>query len=566
MRPIIYQVLVRLFGNQKRSKTLWGSVKENGIGKMNSFSDKALSEIKKMGFSHIWYTGLIEHASCTDHSEFGIPNDHPSVVKGVAGSPYAIKDYYDIAPDLASDIPNRMKEFDSLVKRTHKQGLKLIIDFVPNHLARQYHSDAHPENVADFGIKDDTSKPFSPSNNFYYIPDENLEVPPGENNHRQVTEPYNEFPAKATGNDVFSSRPSINDWYETIKLNYGVDYQNNRATHFDPIPDTWIKMKDILLYWAGKGVDGFRCDMAELVPVEFWQWVTSKIKETKPEIIFIAEVYQPDLYRRYIYEGGFDFLYDKVELYDTLKSIIQGHGSSDQIPQVWQTQEGIGDHMLRFLENHDEQRIASPFFANDPRPGIPMMTATAFMHKGPVMIYFGQEVGEPANGTSGFSGDDGRTTIFDYWSVPEHQKWMNEGAFDGKKLSEEQKSLREAYINILKACNENTLFQSGDFYDLQYFSRSDDFIGYSDKVYSFIRHNNQEGILVVINFASEISDISIKLPYHFCQLLQLNSDSKIKIDGRSYSVKALTNPGSSTSFSISSPPYSYKLYTVKASK
>ncbi len=539
---------------------------ENGSGKMNDITGKALSEIKKMGFNYVWFTGLIEHATCTDFTRHGIKPDHPSVVKGVAGSPYAIKDYYDIAPDLAEDVPQRMSEFQSLVDRTHEHGLKVIIDFVPNHLARQYHADAKPDGVKDFGEDDDQGQPFLPSNNFYYIPNHELIVPDSTNNQLDPGEPYKESPAKATGNDVFSHHPSINDWYETIKLNYGVDYLHDRQEHFDPIPDTWLKMKDILTFWARKGVDGFRCDMAEMVPVAFWKWVINEIKQVNPAILFVAEVYQPNQYWRYIHEGGFDYLYDKVELYDTLKGIVQGHQTTDQLPGVWQAQEGIIDNMLRFLENHDEQRINSPFFAGSAQPGIPMMAATAFMHRGPVMVYFGQEVGEPAKGESGFSGDDGRTTLFDYWNVPEHQKWMNGGAFDGNKLSNEQKQLRNNYLEILQACNDNPLLQTGQFYDLQYFNRSESHAGYSEKTYAFIRHDDNNGLLVVINFNDQSSKVKIKIPIDFFRKLSLDQGDKVTIDQNEFEVKAISNAQSDVYVVDSLPAYSYKLCKIASSQ
>ncbi len=564
-RPIIYQILVRLFGNTKKGSKKWGSITENGCGKMEDITEKALAEIKDMGFNHIWFTGLIEHATCTDYSAHGIPADHPSVVKGVAGSPYSIKDYYDIAPDLASSVPNRMEEFEALLQRTHKQGLKGIIDFVPNHLARQYHSDSKRTGIEEFGANDATDTAYAPTNNFYYIPGEPLHVPDSQNNFRSTDEPYHEFPAKATGNDVFSSWPSINDWYETVKLNYGVAYQQGMRQDFDPIPDTWIKMKDILLFWSQKGVDGFRCDMAEMVPVEFWEWVIKEVKKTNPHIIFIAEVYQPKQYHRYLHQGGFDYLYDKVELYDTLKSIIQGHMSTDGISEVWKAQEGIIDRMLRFLENHDEQRIASPYFAEDPLKGIPMMAASAFMHKGPVMVYFGQEVGEPATGVSGFSGEDGRTTLFDYWHVPAHQKWMNGGAFDGNMLSVKQKKLREQYIGILKLCNGEPCFESGEFYDLQYFNRSETYAGYSDKVFAFIRHHEEKGILVVINFNDAAETINIKIPLDALKKLQLDTVDQINIETDVIKVSEISDSFTNYAWDKVLPPYSYQLFTIQRS-
>ncbi|MFY0600863.1 MAG: alpha-amylase family protein [Cyclobacteriaceae bacterium] len=517
MRPIVYQVFTRLFGNTNTTNKEWGTITENGTGKFGDINKTALAEIKKMGITHVWYTGVIEHALLTDYTEYGIELDDADIVKGRAGSPYAIKDYYDVNPDLANNVPNRMAEFEDLIERTHEAGLKVLIDFVPNHVARKYQSDAKPDGVVDLGSSDDTTKAFATTNNFYYIPNQSFVVPQGYESLGEFEFPnkdgfHREHPAKATGNDVFSAKPSINDWFETVKLNYGVDYLNNRSTHFDPIPDTWIKMKDILLFWAGKNVDGFRCDMAEMVPVEFWEWATAEVKREFEDITFTAEIYNPNAYRDYIFRGGFDYLYDKVEMYDTLKHVVQGHASTDDITTIWQRQDGIGPNMLRFLENHDEQRITSPDFAGEAQKGIPMMAVSSFMHTGPVMLYFGQEVGEPGKGNSGFASDDGRTTIFDYWGVPEHVKWVNGGKYDGGLLSADQKSLRQAYIEILQACNENEALREGLFYDLHYYNRNEEYTGYSDQVYAFVRHTKDQVLLVIVNFGQETQQARIKIP------------------------------------------------------
>ncbi len=360
-KPIIYQLLPRLFGNLTPNCRPNGTIEENGCGKLNQITDRVLADIRELGANHVWYTGVLEHATTTDYSIYGIRPDNPFVVKGKAGSPYAIKDYYDIDPDLAEDVPNRMAEFEALVDRTHRAGMKVIIDFVPNHLARQYFSDARPEGTSEFGESDDPTLYFRRDNNFYYIPRQ-LFSP-----HFTVDfphPPYTEFPAKATGNDCFSAFPGVNDWYDTVKLNYGVDYGNG-SRQFNPIPDTWFKMRHILLYWAAKGVDGFRCDMVHMVPVEFWQWAIAEVKRLYPDIIFIAEIYEVGLYRDYIYRGGFDYLYDKVTLYDTLRAIECNDTSAANLTSCWQTVEGIRDHMLNFLENHDEQRFASSFYAGD---------------------------------------------------------------------------------------------------------------------------------------------------------------------------------------------------------
>lgn len=571
-RPVIYQMLTRLFGNTNTTNRPWGTMEENGVGRFADITPKALEAIRDLGVTHVWYTGVLEHAVLTDYTAFGIPLDDADVVKGRAGSPYSIKDYYDVNPDLAVSVPDRMTEFEHLVERTHQAGLKVIIDFVPNHVARSYGSDVKPAGVQDFGSQDDQSAAFKPSNNFYYIPGKAFKVPQGYNSLGDNPFPtkdgkFDESPAKATGNDVFSAEPSVYDWFEAAKLNYGVDYLDSRKVHFDPIPDTWLKMRDILLFWAGKKIDGFRCDMAEMVPVEFWQWVTKEVRDKHPDFLFIAEIYNPHAYRDYIFTGGFDYLYDKVEMYDTLKHIIQNSASTDDLPAIWQRQEGIGSYMLRFLENHDEQRIASPFFAGDMKKGIPMMAASAFMHTGPVMLYFGQDVGEPGAGFSGFSGDDGRTTHFDYWGVPEHVKWVNEGAFDGGRLSEEQKSLQKTYQNILQACNDYEAFKFGAFYDLHYFNRSDEYTGYSNKVYAFLRHSANQAVLVVVSFSETEELASIRIPTDAWERIGLAVDNvTIGRKGGTGADEARSDELSTASegYEILMEPLSYAIFEIRS--
>ena len=575
---VVYQVMTRLFGNKKQLNKKYGTRDENGVGKFNDISAKALSEIKDLGATHIWYTGIIEHATMTDYTASGIPLDDADVVKGRAGSPYAIKDYYDVNPDLADDVAGRMEEFEALVGRTHKNGLKVLVDFVPNHVARRYSSDMRPAGIVDLGEKDNTGEAFLPSNNFYYIPGQPFEVPgaydplPGES-HSTKDNHYAEIPAKATGNDVFSASPSVNDWYETVKLNYGVDYLNGRRKHFDPVPDTWYKMLEILSWWAAKGVDGFRCDMAEMVPVEFWEWVIPKIKEQNPDILFIAEIYKPDEYRDYLFTGKFDYLYDKVELYDTLRHIIEGKATADDITAVWQRQEGITHRMLRFLENHDEQRIASPFFANNAEYAIPAMALTATMHTGPVMVYFGQEVGEPGAGNEGFQGEDGRTTIFDYWGVPAHQAWMNDGKFDGGRLTPEQKELRETYKYLLNFCRQEKLVAGGAFYDLHYYNRSQNFQGYSNKVFAFLRHDQESALLIAVNFDKNASEnVRVKIPEDALQKFGMKASDVVLFTEYIDGANKQQVPGSDlvaqeareNDFSFEMEPHSFRIFRISS--
>jgi glycosidase len=514
----VYQVFTRLFGNQNTTNVIYGTAEQNGVGKFADFTPRALEALRDMGYTHVWYTGVLEHAVVRDYREYGIRLDDADVVKGRAGSPYAIKDYYDVNPDLAIDVDRRLEEFDELVDRTHAADLKVIIDFVPNHVARDYYSDKKPAGVVDLGAEDDTSVRFAPNNNFYYLPGEAFRVPEGyvpigDNDFPTKDGKFDEVPAKVSGNNAVTPQPSVNDWFETVKLNYGLDLDNDEAKHFDPIPRTWHQMLEILTYWAERGVDGFRCDFVQFTPHEFWGWAIPQVKEINPDIIFLAEIYVPEWYDDYLTRGKFDYLYDKVQLYDTLRHLMTGSGSTDNLPGVWKALEGQNKHLLRFLENHDEQRIASRFFSGDPRYAIPAMAVSALWYTGPVMVYFGQEDGEPALGESGFGGDDGRTTMFDYWSVPEHLKWVNGGAFDGGGLSDAQRELRAFYRKLLHLSVERPSVRQGDFLDLHPYNRAQESPGYTDKQYAFLRYTVGEVLLVVTNFAEEATQgVELAIP------------------------------------------------------
>ena len=512
---IIYQVFTRLYGNKNTTRKEDGTLDENGCGKLNDFTPTALKKIRTMGVSHIWYTGVIRHATQTDYSAYGIPRQHPAVVKGKAGSPYAITDYYDIDPDLAVDVPNRMAEFEALIDRSHKAGLKVIIDFVPNHVARQYHSICAPEGVKDLGEEDNQQNGFDPQNNFYYCPGQRFT--PYLDLYHGEAEPYIEEPAKATGNDCFHNAPGMNDWYETVKLNYGLDYYAGRIGHFNPIPNTWDKMTEILLFWAAKGVDGFRCDMAEMVPAAFWHWATDKVKYRYPDVVFIGEVYNPAEYRNYL-GAGFDYLYDKVGMYDTVRDVMCGRQSAHAITGAWQATDDIRQHMLYFLENHDEQRIASQFFAGDARRGVPGLVVSALLQQNPLMIYFGQEYGERGMDKEGFSGNDGRTTIFDYWSVPSVVR-----AAKGKSTADEKK-LYDIYNKVMHIAASEKAVSQGQMFDLMYVN------GHYHRQYIFLRKAGAEVLLVVSNFDDSTAAVNVTIPAHAFDFLGIKEKNAVATD------------------------------------
>lgn len=533
----IYQVFTRLFGNTNSTNKPWGTLEKNGIGKFTDFTVKALQEIKALGITHIWYTGVLHHALIRDYSDYGITDDDPDVVKGRAGSPYAVKDYYQVNPDLAEDPAQRLVEFKQLVQRTHALGLKVIIDIVPNHVARKYVGKNNPEGVEDLGASDDTSLTYRRDNNFYYNPGESFEVPIPENDYRPLggeehplaDGKFNEHPAKWTGNGSMLSRPLHHDWYETVKINYGIRPDGSKDFPFLPegfenegtgshyefwkekdVPDSWIKFKEITRFWLDFGVDGFRFDMAEMVPVEFWSYLNSHIKHSYPEAFLLAEVYNPELYRPYLHLGKLDYLYDKVGLYDTLKLIMQGHWNADHLPYRMEEVQDIEHHMLHFLENHDEQRIASPEFAGSALKGKPAMVVSAMVGSSPTMVYFGQEVGEPAAEEAGF-GSPSRTSIFDYIGVPHHQRWLNFKTFDGGLLSEKEKSLRSFYKKLLNFTLKSGALR-GTYQEIHRYNREAN-PGYDPHLFSFIRWSEDQKLVVLVNFSAENTfDLDLIIP------------------------------------------------------
>ena len=542
-KPVVYQVFTRLFGNKKTTNTPWGSKDENGVGKFSDFTDKALEEIKKTGVTHIWYTGILHHALVADYSQYSISADDPDVVKGRAGSPYAVKDYYNVNPDLALDVNNRLKEFEALIARTHKHGMKVIIDIIPNHIARNYHSVSKPDGVTDFGENDNTQVQYARNNNFYYVVGEDFKVPEalngykplGGESHKKIDGIFIESPAKWTGNGSRKAQPDFNDWYETVKINYGIRPDGSKdfpelpqayeklgyQAHFafwqnKSLPDSWHKFNEITQFWLDKGVDGFRYDMAEMVPVEFWSYLNSSIKTKNPNATVIAEVYNPEMYRPFIYLGKMDYLYDKVDFYDTLKGIMQGKLTTSELVQAQKKVLDIEQHMIHFLENHDEQRIASPEFAGDANKGKPAMVASTLISRSPTMLYFGQDVGEKAETDAGF-GAPSRTSIFDYVGVPAHQRWMNDGAFDGGKLTDNEKQLHSFYSRLMKLSNNRAVAHGA--YSPLIVQSADQHI--KDSILAFTRWQDTEKLIVINQFDTKSAHFSVEVSDQLIQKWQI---------------------------------------------
>lgn len=518
-KPIIYQILPRLWGNDTKNPLKNGTLSENGTGKFSDIDTRTLEYIKWLGCSHVWYTGILRHSTQT--SEGGCIPSHPQLVKGQAGSPYAICDYYDVNPYLADEPKKRMDEFESLIERTHEAGLKLIMDFVPNHVARDYGKNSSVPGHPVLGADDDRSVHWKADNDFYYYVGEKLTLPTPV---PEGMEPYHEFPAMATGNNCYSPAPGINDWYETVKINYGDEHTS-----------TWDKMYDIIDYWASKGVDGFRCDMVELVPPQFFRWLISKVKEKYPEVIFIAEVYKKELYGEYIRSVGFDYLYDKSGLYDTLRTIVEKNVNDNGMPvELWQSATGITrnwqylsdlqPYMLNFLENHDEQRFASDFFAKDAGNTFAPLYVSLYLNTAPFMIYFGEEIGERGMYEEGFSGQDGRTTIFDWWSIESIRRLRKVIAEDAYRtmsiqelvaagLEEKEAEVFCRFAQATRFASTDPAIRMGTTYDLCYCNFGSE--GFDkNRHFAFLRDYQDHTLLVAANFSNKEAEMSIIIPDH----------------------------------------------------
>ena len=588
-KPVVYQVFTRLYGNQNTTNKPWGTAAENGVGKFADFNDAALASIRDLGTTHLWFTGVPRHASISDYSRYGIPADDPDVVKGRAGSPYAITDYYDVDPDLAVDPAQRLAEFQALIARTHAHGMKVVIDIVPNHVARGYRSIAKPAGVEDFGATDNTALAYARDNSFYYIPGQAFRVPEwpadyqplGGEKHPLADGQYAENPAKWTGNNSRAAQPKFDDWYETVKLNFGVrpdgsydfdrlppDYaQRDLAAHAEfwrghSVPATWIKFRDIARYWLRLGVDGFRYDMAEMVPVEFWSYLNSSIKEVNPDAFLLAEVYNPAEYRNYLQLGRMDYLYDKVDFYDSLKAVMQGKSGTDALADIQDRFVDIDAHLLHFLENHDEQRLASPEFAGNAEMGRPAMLVSATINRAPTLLYFAQELGEPGAGDAGF-GKHSRSTIFDYWGVPAQQRWMNGGRYDGGASTPAELALRQFYARLLSYTATQPAMR-GAYAEIHRHNRALT-PGYDDRVYAFARWTPQQRVIVIANFRADRGyTLDLDIPLDVLANWHLDSGSHTLVErlGSGLTVPLQVRPDGAT-LPITLPPLAAYLFELE---
>ncbi len=533
-RMRIYQLFPRLFGNVNETRKPNGTLAENGVGKFVDINDAACAAVAAMGFTHVWLTGVLKQATGTDYSEIGEPADDPALLKGRAGSPYAIKDCFDLCPDYAVRPADRLAEFHTLLARLHSAGLRVLIDFVPNHVARSHRSSVMPD--LSFGARDDRALFFHPNNNFFWL---QRHSPGGGPPVRLPTHgaPFLEERehGRVTGNNAATWQPSMHDWYETVKLNYGFDFTTGERAypHGDqvarPIPDTWLKMDRVLAYWQEQGVDGFRCDMAHMVPPEFWAWAISLARVRQPAVVFIGEAYDNDPMKvcggnvmSELLAAGFDAVYDDPS-YKKLKSIYDGCGWANDLDDT-HGEEFIFQNSLRYAENHDEVRLAGDgqWGGVGAEVGRAVSAILFGLSRGPVLLYSGQEVGEPARGAEGFGGDNARTTIFDYWSMPELVKWVNGHRYDCARLSSTQRELRDFYARLLHLVGEPA-FRDGEFIALnpanihnEHFGRLPGEPASGHWLYAFLRVDAASGhcFLVVANLhpTQSLQRVGIRLP------------------------------------------------------
>jgi glycosidase len=547
VRPRIYQLFLRQFSNTNETRQPNGTLAQNGCGRFADLDDRALAALQELGVTELWLHGILRQASATDYSAVGLPADDPDLLKGLAGSPYAVRDVCDVSPDYAVDPARRREEFQDLLVRIHSRGMRVVIDFVPNHVARSHHSVVRPD--LNYGAGDDRTRFFAPNNHFYYLEGTGpLRLPTVQDGRPvsptcQVTggcdglfEDERDH-GKVTGNNANSWSPGAGDWYETVKLNYGHDFRAGRhggrafptpERPETPIPDTWHKQDAVLAHWQSLGVDGFRCDMAHWVPLEFWQWAVARARVRDPGVRFLGEAYDNDpnkLTDGNVLTGlvgaGFDAVYDH-QSYQLLQGIYDGPKWANDLDAVLGAVAPL-HQSVRYAENHDEVRLAHPgsWGGVGAQVGRPVTALLFGVGRGPLLLYNGQEVGEPAATVEGFGGGQGRTSIFDYGSMPELAKWVNGHRYDGGRLSPGQRELRQWYAHLLAVCAEPALSQ-GEFHPLNGVNGENPAYGRlpgesasGHWLYTYLRHDPASGqrFLVVVNLHPQVSLREVRIRF-----------------------------------------------------
>ena len=548
MRPIIYQLFVRHFSNCEEAGVEWGSIDQNGCGKFNQISEEALESLAHLGVTHIWLTGVLRHATQTSYDQ--LPSQEQTIVKGIAGSPYAVVDYFDVDPDLAENVNDRLVEFASLMIRCRKFGLIPLIDFIPNHVSRAYHSEHH-----DFGEGDDHKTFFNKNQGYYYLqPDPSIPAPP-----LKLPDGYfsgeKDF-GRVTGNNCVSWAPSPFDWYETIKLNYGYDFVAGLGSlhslpHWlslkDDVPRTWQIMDDVITFWQKLGIGGFRCDMAHMIPMDFWKWEISRARVRMPGVFFIAEAYNDNMKTTFgdpteaLIDAGFEGVYD-ADAYHLAKAVYENGAWANDFDRLFNRPTMMQRHGVRYIENHDEVRVSSPkaWAGIGDKIIISMMTLLYASSQAPILLYNGQEVGEKAEGPGGFGGNDGKTSIFDYTHLNQLQLWVAKGKFDGSSMGEREKEIHHLHSRILKVMSHPAMVD-GEFYGLNWanmqnmtFGREPGETSSGHWVYAMLRKDphSKKCLMIVCNLSPTLNFYNLKvyIPRNALDWCQLFTDRVRMID------------------------------------
>lgn len=480
---VLYQLFPRLFGNRVPDPVPHGTRTRNGCGTFADIDDPTLASLRDLGCTHLWLLGVLRHATGTPHP--GLPADDPDLLKGVAGSPFAVRDLFDVCPDLATDPDRRLQEFQSLVQRAHRHDLRILIDFVPNHVARSHHSVVRPD--LEPGLHDDRSRFFARDNHFFHLPGQGPLRLPTVHDGRPATAACialggcdgafapEAAQARVTGNNVASAAPGPHDWFETVKLNYGHDFTRGphgaeelalAGTPGHPVPATWTLMDAVLAHWQATGIDGFRCDMAHWIPVPFWKWAIARARQRQPDTVFLAEAYDDDPNKltagnvlHQLVDAGFDAVYDHAA-YRILKDLYDGPKWANDLDHALAHGAPL-HHALRYAENHDEIRLAHPAHWGGRGTLVgPAVSAILYgVSRGPILLHNGQEVGEAALES------DGRTSIFEYGRMPALQAWRESQQPDGPPAPAASVRLRAAYRRLLQAL-AHPAFGKGEFLPL----------------------------------------------------------------------------------------------------
>ncbi len=542
---VIYELPVRTY--------LAKGAHEENTGKLSYLTIEVLKEIKELGVDYIWIAGILENANPKIVD--------PDVVKGDAGSFYAIYDNWDISSQVGN-----LDEFDALIERAHSIGLRVLIDFIPNHTARVHKTDVVCKEEIDFGKGENPNENFSLDNNFYYLGSNSTFVPPKTSLpgvdgffDMDIFMPGIQFesPARVTGNNVLSALPQYHDWYETVKLNYGLNLFSD-GKPFIGASKTWKQMLDVAIYWLNKGVDGFRVDVTHGVAVEFWYYFINEVRKVQPNAFFVAEAFEEDPIKstgfslEKLFDAGFDSVLNGPMYWNLRRqALLSQNMNSSTYYHSPGSRKSILDNgysFTHYMGNHDEVRLASSFFAPSLESRVDRAwlglaySIYAALLPGNFLIHGGDEFQEEASLPGVFGGYDGRTSIFDFVYQPQTRTWLYEERphwmINFREMYRRLFSLKKRIPFNIKHSTSNPTF-----IDLM---KINDSKNISKWVSAYVRFFNNERYLVVMNADPHNShEVTIHFTSRrFTDSLEVLSALNIKNDETRYVfTEVMVNPG-----------------------